>query len=99
MFNGLYAYIKNIAVLMLLSVFIEMILPNDKIKKYVSLVTGIIMLFTIAGNISNIFDNGNKISVPIHETNEIKPVENVREKLSEILYEEINVEYTDIQTE
>ncbi len=92
MFTALAAYIKNIALLMLLTVFIEIVVPNAKIKKYVSVVVGLIMIFTIIGNLSSLVDNIKSDSVPVFKSSGIDfdKTENVREKLTGILYNEMN---------
>ena len=51
MFAAIGAYIKNIALIMLLAVLAEMTLPDAGIKKYVSVVIGIVMIFAVGGRI------------------------------------------------
>ena len=54
MFTAIGAYIKNIALLMLIAIFSKLLVPDAKIKKYVSVIVGMIMIFTIAGGLSDI---------------------------------------------
>ena len=51
MFAAIGAYIKNIALLMLIAIFSELLVPDDKIKKYVSVIVGMIMIFNCGGTV------------------------------------------------
>ena len=55
MFEALGAYIKNIALIMLIMIFTEQLLPDAKIKKYVSVIAGIVMMFAVVGGIKDFF--------------------------------------------
>ena len=93
MFTAIGAYIKNIALLMLIAIFSELLVPDAKIKKYVSVIVGMIMIFTIAGGLSDIIlsISGKEIEVTAFENihTEIPQTENVRERLTGILYDEM----------
>ena len=94
MYTALVAYIKNIALIMLLTIFAEMVVPDAKIKKYVSVIVGIIMIFTIVGKISDVFvsfSNGDAV-LPAFENGQEKmeETEDVRQRLTNILYDEMN---------
>ena len=88
MFTAIGAYIKNIALLMLIAIFSELLVPDAKIKKYVSVIVGMIMIFTIAGGLSDIIlsISGKEIEVTAFENIH---TENVRERLTGILYDEM----------
>lgn len=92
MFTALDAYIKNIALLMLLAIFAEMLLPDAKIKKYVSVIVGIMLIFTITGRLERLADSieNEDISLPAFEEKQAEKTENVRDRLTDILYEEMN---------
>ena len=92
MFTALDAYIKNIALLMLLAIFAEMLLPDAKIKKYVSVIVGIMLIFTVTGRLERLADSieNEDISLPAFEEKQAEKTENVRDRLTDILYEEMN---------
>ena len=92
MFTALGAYIKNIALLMLLAIFAEMLLPDAKIKKYVSVIVGIMLIFTVTGRLERLADSieNEDISLPAFEEKQAEKTENVRDRLTDILYEEMN---------
>lgn len=92
MFTTLDAYIKNIALLMLLAIFAEMLLPDAKIKKYVSVIVGIMLIFTVTGRLERLADSieNEDISLPAFEEKQAEKTENVRDRLTDILYEEMN---------
>ena len=54
--NFLEIYIKNILLCVILSTCIEMILPNDKYKKYINLVSGLILILIIISPIKNFYN-------------------------------------------
>ncbi len=61
-------YIKNILLCVIFSICIEMILPNDKYKKYINLVSGLILILVIIFPIKNFYNkyficNRNNFSV------------------------------------
>ena len=90
MFAAIGAYIKNIALLMLIAIFSELLVPDAKIKKYVSVIVGMIMIFTIAGGLSDIIlsISGKEIEVTAFE-NIHTEIPHVRERLTGILYDEM----------
>ena len=92
MFTALGAYIKNIALLMLLAIFAEMLLPDANIKKYVSVIVGIMLIFTVTGRLERLADSieNEDISLPAFEEKQAEKTENVRDRLTDILYEEMN---------
>ncbi|GFI61726.1 hypothetical protein IMSAG049_00889 [Clostridiales bacterium] len=94
MFNALGAYIKNIALLMLMAIFIEMLVPNGKIKKYVSVIVGAIVIFTMVGKITDILASAREITVPAfqNEQQEITKATDIKERLTDILYREMKEE-------
>ena len=57
MFEALGAYIKNIALIMLITIFTEQLLPDAKVKKYISVIAGIVMMFAVVGGIRDFFIN------------------------------------------
>ncbi len=93
MFAVIGAYIKNIALLMLLTIFAELLVPDAKIKKYVSVIVGAIMIFTIVGRLGDVLASigGQEIAVPAFQTTaeDQKPTD-IRERLTGILYDEMN---------
>ena len=92
MFTALSAYIKNIALLMLPAIFAEMLLPDAKIKKYVSVIVGIMLIFTVTGRLERLADSieNEDISLPVFEEKQVEKTENVRDRLTDILYTEMN---------
>ena len=93
MFVTIGAYIKNIALLMLITIFAELLVPDAKIKKYVSVIVGVIMIFTLAGGLFDIVSSfsGNEVNIPASQNTlpEIEETDNIRERLTGILYEEM----------
>lgn len=49
-------YIKNILLCVIFLTYIEMVLPNDKYKKYINLVSGLILILVIISPIKNLYD-------------------------------------------
>lgn len=94
MFSAMGAYIKNIALFMLLAIFAEIIVPSDKIKKYVSVIAGLILIFTIVGKMTDVVDAVYKGDVDIpafsYENNYAGSTDNVTDRLTDILYDEMN---------
>ena len=94
MFSAMCAYIKNIALLMLLAIFAEIIVPNDKVKKYVSVIAGLILIFAITGKIMDVVSaiSEGDVGIPVfsHEDNYEKNTENITDRLTGILYEEMD---------
>lgn len=89
MFTALGAYIKNIALIMVISIFTELLLPDAKIKKYVSVIAGIIMMFTIIGSMGKVLMSLNNIDEDINVFNNenIQETENIFEKIESDLYQ------------
>jgi len=54
MLNQLSLYIKNIAVFLIFSTFIEIIMPNNRFKEYIRFVLGIILIVIMIEPINNI---------------------------------------------
>lgn len=95
MFSALSAYIKNIALFMLLAIFAEIIVPNDKIKKYVSVIVGLILIFAIVGKITDVVDAISKGDADItvfsyKDDYDEENTENITDRLTGILYDEMN---------
>ena len=94
MFEVIGAYIKNIALIMLLAILAEMALPDAKIKKYVSVAIGIVMIFAVGGRIFSVLGlaGDTEISVPAFSLNEINTsnTNDIRERITNILYDEMN---------
>ncbi|MEA4972270.1 MAG: stage III sporulation protein AF [Candidatus Metalachnospira sp.] len=94
MFSALSAYIKNIALFMLLAIFAEIIVPNDKIKKYVSVIVGLILIFAIVGKITDVVDAISKgdadITVFSYKNDYEENTENITDRLTGILYDEMS---------
>lgn len=59
MINFLSSWVKNLTLVLIIVSILEMILPNSKIKKYVKMVMGLYILFSI---ISPLIENSNKFS-------------------------------------
>lgn len=95
MFQTLGAYIKNIALLMTVAVFAEMTAPSENIKKYVSVVVGLIMIFTIVGKFKMfsadmLSEEAVSASSVITEKNIEYSNDNITERLTGIIYDEMN---------
>ena len=68
----LAVYIKNILLCVIFLTYIEMILPDDKYKKYINLVSGLILILVIISPIKNFYDkhfifNSNNFEVGKHD--------------------------------
>ena len=59
MINFLSSWVKNLALALIIVSILEMILPNNKTKKYVKMVMGLYILFSI---ISPFIENSNKFN-------------------------------------
>lgn len=95
MFQTLGAYIKNIALLMTVAVFAEMTAPSENIKKYVSVVVGLIMIFTIVGKFKMfsadmLSEESVSASSVVSEKNIEYNNDNITERLTGIIYDEMN---------
>lgn len=60
MINFLSSWVKNLALALIIVSILEMILPNNKTKKYVKMVMGLYILFSI---ISPFIENSNKFDL------------------------------------
>jgi len=94
MFSAMGAYIKNIALFMLLAIFAELVVPNEKIKKYVSVIAGLILIFAVIGRVTDVVDavsNGD-VDIPTfsYENNSDMSTENITDRLADILYDEMS---------
>ncbi len=58
MLEAFSAYIKNIAVFMLFAAFAEMLMPENNLKKYISLVMGLILLTIVIKPMFFVFQKG-----------------------------------------
>lgn len=99
MFEVIGAYIKNIALIMLLAILAEMAVPDAKIKKYVSVVVGITMIFAVGGKIFSLMGiiTEQDISVPALKIDnyDTEDTYDIRGRLTNILYDEMNDEVDD----
>lgn len=100
MFAVIGAYIKNIALIMLLAILAEMTVPDAKIKKYVSVTIGIVMIFAVGGKVFSILGviSDSEVSIPVFNTEETKAAEteDIRERLTNILYEEMSSQENEV---
>jgi len=60
MINFLSSWVKNLALALIVVSILEMILPNNKIKKYVKMIMGLYILFSI---ISPFIENSDKLDI------------------------------------
>lgn len=60
MINFLSSWVKNLALALIIVSILEMILPNNKTKKYVKMIMGLYILFSI---ISPFIENSNKLNI------------------------------------
>lgn len=60
MINFLSSWVKNLALALIIVSILEMILPNNKTKKYVKIIMGLYILFSI---ISPFIENSNKLNI------------------------------------
>lgn len=60
MINFLSSWVKNLALALIIVSILEMVLPNNKTKKYVKMVMGLYILFSI---ISPFMENSNKFNL------------------------------------
>lgn len=56
--DWLRSYVKNLILCLIFYMFIEMILPSDKYKKYIDLVLGLILTLAIISPLSNLNKSG-----------------------------------------
>lgn len=100
MFAVIGAYIKNIALIMLLAILAEMTVPDAKIKKYVSVTIGIVMIFAVGGKVFSILGviSDSEVYIPVFNTEETKAAEteDIRERLTNILYEEMRSQENEV---
>ncbi len=100
MFAVIGAYIKNIALIMLLAILAEMTVPDAKIKKYVSVTIGIVMIFAVGGKVFSILGviSDSEVYIPVFNTEETKAAEteDIRERLTNILYEEMSSQENEV---
>ena len=100
MFAVIGAYIKNIALIMLLAILAEMTVPDAKIKKYVSVTIGIVMIFAVGGKVFSILGviSDSEVYIPVFNMEETKAAEteDIRERLTNILYEEMNSQENEV---
>ncbi len=99
MFAAIGAYIKNIALIMLLAVLAEMILPDAGIKKYVSVVIGIVMIFAVGGRIFSFIGALKNTETAVPELSLEEETYDVKDKLTGLIYDEMDeVDDRDINT-
>lgn len=100
MFAVIGAYIKNIALIMLLAILAEMTVPDAKIKKYVSVTIGIVMIFAVGGKVFSILGviSDSEVYIPVFNMEETKAAEteDIRERLTNILYEEMSSQENEV---
>ena len=99
MFAAIGAYIKNIALIMLLAVLAEMTLPDAGIKKYVSVVIGIVMIFAVGGRIFSFIGALKNTETAVPELGLEEGTYDVKDKLTGLIYDEMGeVDDRDINT-
>ena len=99
MFAAIGAYIKNIALIMLLAVLAEMTLPDADIKKYVSVVIGIVMIFAVGGRIFSFIGALKNTETAVPELSLEEETYDVKDKLTGLIYDEMGeVDDRDINT-
>lgn len=99
MFAAIGAYIKNIALIMLLAVLAEMTLPDAGIKKYVSVVIGIVMIFAVGGRIFSFIGALKNTETAVPELSLEEETYDVKDKLTGLIYDEMGeVDGRDINT-
>ena len=99
MFAAIGAYIKNIALIMLLAVLAEMILPDAGIKKYVSVVIGIVMIFAVGGRIFSFIGALKNTETAVPELSLEEETYDVKDKLTGLIYDKMGeVDDGDINT-
>ena len=99
MFAAIGAYIKNIALIMLLAVLAEMTLPDAGIKKYVSVVIGIVMIFAVGGRIFSFIGALKNMETAVPELSLEEETYDVKDKLTGLIYDEMGeVDDGDINT-
>ena len=99
MFSAIGAYIKNIALIMLLAVLAEMTLPDAGIKKYVSVVIGIVMIFAVGGRIFSFIGALKNTETAVPELSLEEETYDVKDKLTGLIYDEMGeVDDRDINT-
>ena len=99
MFAAIGAYIKNIALIMLLVVLAEMTLPDAGIKKYVSVVIGIVMIFAVGGRIFSFIGALKNTETAVPELSLEEETYDVKDKLTGLIYDEMGeVDDRDINT-
>ena len=99
MFAAIGAYIKNIALIMLLAVLAEMTLPDAGIKKYVSVVIGIVMIFAVGGRIFSFIGALKNTETAMPELSLEEETYDVKDKLTGLIYDEMGeVDDGDINT-
>ena len=84
MINFLSSWVKNLALALIIVSILEMILPNNRTKKYVKMVMGLYILFSI---ISPFIENSNKINLNNIDLNDYiegtKPTSSISEEVNQ----------------
>lgn len=83
MFSLITAYIKNIVVLLIFSLFAEMLLPDNRFRGYIKIVTGVVLIAVILKPLGQLVNDG-KFN--------IYDVVNVNDDVAEINTDDINSE-------
>ena len=84
MINFLSSWVKNLALALIIVSILEMILPNNRTKKYIKMVMGLYILFSI---ISPFIENSNKINLNNIDLNDYiegtKPTSSISEEVNQ----------------
>lgn len=84
-------YLRNLAMYLIFDAFIGIILPSDKYKKYISLVSGFILILIMLTPINNLFSNS------FHKLNMMEVRNNAIKKQIESIAQNVGFDISHIQ--
>jgi len=78
MFEAVKGWVSNIIAVILFVSIVEIILPDGKIRKYVNLVAGVLVVLIIVSPIVSAFNKDIQIEMFEMKTNELPPIEELK---------------------
>lgn len=80
--------VRNIAIVILLASFMELLLPNSSMRRFVQLVMGLFVLMAILSPVSNLLEQPLSFDIPAWSQSEAKPGE---QELAQVLQQGQNL--------
>lgn len=63
-------WVKNVTIILLLALFLDLLIPNNNLKRYVRLVIGLLIIMTIISPLIRIFDINNYKYLTVFDSND-----------------------------